>query len=53
LTQPTGFDPEAARLFEAIVESAYLVATADGHFDSAEQVAFQQVVLAGCGGLRR
>jgi tellurite resistance protein len=30
LTQPTGFDPEAARLFEAIVESAYLVANADG-----------------------
>ena len=50
LTQPTGFDPEAARLFEAIVESAFLVATADGHFDPAEQVAFQQVVLAGCGG---
>ena len=37
LTQPTGFDPEAARLFEAIVESAYLVANADGEFDKTEQ----------------
>lgn len=50
LTQPTGFDPEAARLFEAIVESAYLVAHADGLFDAAEQAAFQHVVLAACGG---
>lgn len=50
LTQPTGFDPEAARLFEALVESAFLVATADGHFDAAEQGVFQQIVLAGCGG---
>ncbi len=50
LTQPTGFDPEAARLFEAIVESAFLVANADGHFDQLEQTAFQHVVLAACGG---
>ncbi len=50
LTQPTGFDPEAARLFEALVESAYLVATADGNFDATEQAAFQHVVLAACGG---
>jgi tellurite resistance protein len=50
LTQPTGFDPEAARLFEAIVESAYLVATADGEFDATEQSAFQHVVLEACGG---
>lgn len=50
LTQPTGFDPEAARLFEAVVESAYLVATADGEFDAKEQSAFQHVVLQACGG---
>jgi len=29
-TIPTGFDPHAAALFEAIVEAAYLVATAAG-----------------------
>jgi tellurite resistance protein len=51
LTQPTGFDPEAARLFEAIVESAYLVANADGQFDAAEQSAFSHVVIAASGGL--
>jgi tellurite resistance protein len=50
LTQPTGFDPEAARLFEAIVESAYLVANADGEFDKTEQDAFEHVVLAACEG---
>jgi tellurite resistance protein len=50
LTQPTGFDPEAARLFEAIVESAYLVANADGEFDATEQEAFEHVVLAACDG---
>ncbi|MGC4086292.1 MAG: tellurite resistance TerB family protein [Polyangiaceae bacterium] len=50
LTQPTGFDPEAAQLFEAIVESAFLVANADGQFDDTEQMAFQHVVLAACGG---
>ncbi|MFZ5890354.1 MAG: tellurite resistance TerB family protein [Myxococcota bacterium] len=50
LTQPTGFDPEAAQLFEALVESAFLVANADGQFDEAEQTAFQHVVLAACGG---
>lgn len=49
LTQPTGFDPEAARLFEAIVESAYLIAHADGRFEPGE-AAFQQVVLAACDG---
>jgi len=51
LTQPTGFDPEAAQLFEALVESAFLVAKADGHFDDTERAAFHQVVLAACGGL--
>lgn len=50
LTQPTGFDPDAARLFEAIVESAYLVANADGEFDRAEQDAFTHVVLSACHG---
>jgi len=50
LTQPTGFDPQAAVLFEAVVESAYLVANADGQFDDAERAAFQHVVLSACGG---
>jgi len=50
ITQPTGFDPEAARLFEAIVESAYLVANADGDFDATERVTFEHVVLAACEG---
>lgn len=51
LTQPTGFDPDAARLFEALVESAYLVGNADGEFDPAEKSAFVHVVLAACSGL--
>jgi tellurite resistance protein len=50
LTQPTGFDPEAARLFEAIVESAFLVATADGDFDALEREAFEHVVISACDG---
>lgn len=50
MTQPTGFDPEAARLFEAIVESAFLVANADGEFDDTERAAFQHVVLSACDG---
>lgn len=49
-TQPTGFDPAAAALFEAVVESAYLVANADGEFDETEQLAFRHVVLAACNG---
>ena len=49
-TQPTGFDPEAAALFEAIVESAFLVANADGEFDETEQQAFRHVVVAACNG---
>ena len=44
-TIPTGFDPNAAALFESIVESAYLVATADNVFDDAEREAFRTVVL--------
>lgn len=50
LTQPTGFDPQAAALFEAVVEAAYLVANADGDFDATEREAFLKVVLAACGG---
>lgn len=45
VTPPTGFDPEAAALFEAIVETAFLVANADGDFDAAERDAFTLVVL--------
>jgi tellurite resistance protein len=50
ITQPTGFDPQAAALFEALVESAFLVAHADGEFDEVEQEAFRVVVLAACAG---
>lgn len=49
-TQPTGFDPVAARLFEAVVEAAFLVANADGELDAAEESAFRHVVVAACGG---
>jgi tellurite resistance protein len=49
-TIPTGFDPQAAALFEAIVEAAYLVATADGVLDDSEREAFAQVVIDACGG---
>lgn len=45
-TPPTGFDPAAAALFEALVEGAFLVANADGEFDDEERAAFEQVVLA-------
>jgi len=41
---------EALALFEAIIESAYLVAVADGDFDAAERGAFEHVVLAACDG---
>ena len=51
VTQPTGFDPEAARLFEAVVEAAYLVANADGEFDQSERDAFQHVVVSACAGM--
>jgi tellurite resistance protein len=49
-TVPTGFDPLAVALFEAIVEGAYLVATADGVFDTEERRVFERVVLAACAG---
>jgi tellurite resistance protein len=50
ITVPTGFDPNAAALFEAVVESAYLVATADGDFDAAERSTFEHLVIAACEG---
>jgi len=37
-------------LFEAIVEAAYLVASADGVVDSEERKTFERVVYAACGG---
>lgn len=49
-TVPTGFDPQACALFEAIVEGAYLVASADGVFDVSERTTFENVVSAACGG---
>jgi tellurite resistance protein len=50
-TVPTGFDPLAVALFEAIVEGAYLVATADGVFDEEERRTFEKVVVTACGGV--
>lgn len=49
-TVPTGFDPMAIVLFEAIVEGAFLVANADGVFDAEERRVFEMVVVAACGG---
>jgi tellurite resistance protein len=48
-TQPTGFNPFAAALFEAVLESAFLVANADGHFDDEEHAAFVRVVIEASG----
>jgi tellurite resistance protein len=48
-TIPTGFDPAAAALFEAVVEAAFLVANSDGVFDDDERRAFQEVVAEACG----
>ena len=50
-TIPTGFDPLAVVLFEAIVEGAYLVAAADGVVDAEERHVFERVVTAACGGV--
>ena len=47
-TIPTGFDPRAASLFEAVVEAAFLVASADGVFDDTERQTFEQVVHESC-----
>lgn len=53
-TLPTGFDERAARLFEAILESAYLVAVADGTFDAEESAVFAHIVaLASAGAVPR
>ncbi len=49
MTVPTGFDPQAAALFESVVEAAFLVASADGHFDDDERRAFESVVHRSCG----
>jgi tellurite resistance protein len=49
-TVPTGFDPHAAALFESIVESAFLVATADGVFDDDERKTFERIVTIACSG---
>jgi tellurite resistance protein len=49
-TVPTGFDARAAALFEAIVEGAYLVASADGVFDDEERRTFERIVTAATGG---
>ena len=50
VTRPTGFDPQAAALFESIVEAAFLVANADGDFDATERAVFEKVVVLSCGG---
>lgn len=44
VTPPSGFDPDAAAVFEAIIESAFLVANADGDFDATEREVFALVV---------
>ncbi|MGH7272129.1 MAG: tellurite resistance TerB family protein [Polyangiaceae bacterium] len=49
-TIPTGFDPAAIALFEAIVEGAYVIANADGVFDAQERRVFERVVIAACDG---
>ena len=49
-TVPTGFDPIAVALFEAIVEGAFLVASADGVVDDDEKKTFERVVATACGG---
>ena len=49
-TVPTGFDPVAVALFEALVEGAYLVAAADGVVDDEERRTFERVIAAACGG---
>lgn len=47
-TIPTGFDPQAASLFEAVVEAAFLVANSDGDFDNVERQTFETVVHEAC-----
>lgn len=50
-TAPTGFDPAAVALFEGLVESAFLVAAADGVFDELERAAFERLVVVACDGV--
>ena len=50
-TVPTGFDPLAAVLFEAVVEAAFLIAACDGVFDDEERAAFESVVVEACGNI--
>ncbi len=50
-TVPTGYDPVAVLLFEAIVEGAYLVAVADGVIDADERRVFERVLNIACGGV--
>lgn len=45
-TSPSGFDPLAAALFEAVVEAVFLVAMADGEFDERERGVLVSVVQA-------
>ena len=47
-TIPTGFDPLAASLFEAVIEAAFLVANADGDFDATERDVFEKVFHEAC-----
>jgi tellurite resistance protein len=47
-TIPTGFDPHAASLFEAVVEASFLVAHSDGVFDETERQTFEKVVAEAC-----
>lgn len=49
-TAPTGFDPNAAALFEGSVESAYLVAKSDGPLDPTEDAIWRAIVGIGCDG---
>jgi tellurite resistance protein len=49
-TIPTGFDPGAVALFEAIIEAAFLVANADGEFDDEERRVFEGILTEACGG---
>ncbi len=48
VTVPTGFDPQGALLFEAVVEAAFLIASCDGVFDDGERLAFESVVAEAC-----
>lgn len=49
-TAPSGFDPAAAALFEGTVESAYLVAAADGPVDPTEDAVLRSIIGIGCDG---